>query len=315
MPAHPDLSDRDLADLVAYIRSVGADGGGNLQNRVARVAASAARAMRARGPRDRILRRLPSARPPKPLGRTDPMAPKLNHTIVAARDRKRSALFLTEVLGLEAPFLLGPFAVVNVGDELSLDFMDESGEIAPQHYAFLVTESEFDAIFARIRERRLDYWADPHRTKRGRVNEWDDGRGVYFEDPGRPSARDPHAPVRKRGNLRRAPASARGGEARARRRVGRGGRGAPRGRRKRAGTRRGPEAGRRRDAGRVTRSDRVTPAGRSSHGRGGRARGSFAATRARSHRARAAPPRSPPRPSRASPSPCRAARPPDAGTG
>ena len=158
------------------------------------------------------------------------MAPKLNHTIVAARDRKRSALFMAEILGLEAPFLLGPFAVVNVGDELSLDFMDESGEIAPQHYAFLVTESEFDAIFARIRERRLDYWADPHRTKRGRVNEWDDGRGVYFEDPDghlleiltRPygsagtSAEHPHPLVAEK--LERAAAS--GGAAEARRAAG-----------------------------------------------------------------------------------------------
>ena len=111
------------------------------------------------------------------------MTVRLNHTIVSARDHTKSALFLTELLGLEPPFLLGPFAVVKVGDELTLDFMESEGDVVPQHYAFLVSESEFDEIFARIRERGLAYWADPYRTKRGETNRWDDGRGVYFEDP------------------------------------------------------------------------------------------------------------------------------------
>jgi catechol 2,3-dioxygenase-like lactoylglutathione lyase family enzyme len=111
------------------------------------------------------------------------MAVKLNHTIVAARDRKASALFLSQLLGLAPPVLLGPFALVTVGDELTLDFIDSSDEIKPQHYAFLVSETEFDQIFARIEERRLPYWADPHQKKRDQINHWDDGRGVYFEDP------------------------------------------------------------------------------------------------------------------------------------
>jgi catechol 2,3-dioxygenase-like lactoylglutathione lyase family enzyme len=111
------------------------------------------------------------------------MTVKLNHTIVAAHDRKRSALFLCDVLGLEPPVLLGPFAVVSVGDQLTLDFMETEGEIHPQHYAFLVSEREFDEIFERIRKRELPFWADPFRTQRDRINHWDDGRGVYFEDP------------------------------------------------------------------------------------------------------------------------------------
>ena len=111
------------------------------------------------------------------------MAVKLNHTIVASRDRKASALFLCEILDLAPPVLLGPFALVTVGDELTLDFMDAGEEIKSQHYAFLVSETEFDQIFARIEERRLPYWADPHKHKREQINHWDDGRGVYFEDP------------------------------------------------------------------------------------------------------------------------------------
>ena len=110
------------------------------------------------------------------------MAVRLNHTIVAARDAGATARFVAEILGLSVPVQVDPFTLVQVGDT-SLDFMDSSDEIASQHYAFLVNEDEFDAIFARIRERGLTYWADPHRQERGRINEWDGGRGVYFDDP------------------------------------------------------------------------------------------------------------------------------------
>lgn len=111
------------------------------------------------------------------------MTVKLNHTIVAARDKKKSALFMSEILGLDPPQLLGPFALVTVGDELTLDFIEGGDEIVSQHYAFLVSETEFDEIFARIKNRGLAYWADPSRNKPGETNRWDDGRGVYFKDP------------------------------------------------------------------------------------------------------------------------------------
>ncbi|HEY6483554.1 MAG TPA: VOC family protein [Steroidobacteraceae bacterium] len=111
------------------------------------------------------------------------MSPKLNHTIVAARDRKASALFLSEILGLEIPRVFGPFVLVKVGDELTLDFIETQDQIKPQHYAFLVSETEFEQIFARLQARQLPYWADPYRSKRDQINHWDDGRGVYFEDP------------------------------------------------------------------------------------------------------------------------------------
>jgi catechol 2,3-dioxygenase-like lactoylglutathione lyase family enzyme len=110
------------------------------------------------------------------------MTIRLNHTIVAAYDKEASAIFLAEILGLQPPSLLGPFAAVQV-DDTSLDYADTAGEITSQHYAFLVSEIEFDQIFARVRERHLTYWADPFRRKRDQINGWDDGRGVYFEDP------------------------------------------------------------------------------------------------------------------------------------
>jgi len=111
------------------------------------------------------------------------MAIRLNHTIVAAQERDSSAMFLTEILGLPAPALVGPFAVVRVSDDTSLDYIAADGEITSQHYAFLVDEIEFDQIFDRIRERGLTYWADPGRRERDQINTWDGGRGVYFDDP------------------------------------------------------------------------------------------------------------------------------------
>lgn len=111
------------------------------------------------------------------------MTARLNHTIVAARDRDRSAVFLAEMLNLSAPMKLGHFAAVTVGDRLTLDYVEARGEVVPQHYAFLVDEAEFDEIFGRIKERGLKYWADPSRREAGKINHWDDGRGLYFDDP------------------------------------------------------------------------------------------------------------------------------------
>ena len=111
------------------------------------------------------------------------MAIKLDHTIVAARDKHESAAFLAEILGLPAPVPFGPFLGVRMDNGVTLDFLDSEEEIVAQHYAFLIGESEFDAIFARIRERVLDYWADPFHHQPGAINTNDGGRGVYWNDP------------------------------------------------------------------------------------------------------------------------------------
>ena len=110
------------------------------------------------------------------------MAVTLNHTIIHARDKEETARFLTETLGLRPHKTMGPFAVVQVG-ETSLDLIETDGDIASQHFAFLVSEAEFDEIFSRIRKQGLSYWADPARRQPGEINRWDDGRGVYFTDP------------------------------------------------------------------------------------------------------------------------------------
>ncbi len=111
------------------------------------------------------------------------MSVQLNHTIVGCRDKKVSAKFLADVLGLPAPSRFGPFLVVEAANGVSLDYHDTDGNIAPQHYAFLISEDEFDEIFGRVRERGLEYWADPAQSQAGRINRNDGGRGVYFQDP------------------------------------------------------------------------------------------------------------------------------------
>ena len=111
------------------------------------------------------------------------MSVELNHTIVAAHDKQASAQFLANVLGLEVESQFGPFIPVQVPNGVTLDYLETSDEITPQHYAFLVSEDDFDAIFARIRSAGLPYWADPHHERPGEINHRDGGRGTYFDDP------------------------------------------------------------------------------------------------------------------------------------
>jgi extradiol dioxygenase family protein len=110
------------------------------------------------------------------------MAITLNHTIVHAHDSAATARFLCEVLGLAPARQLAHFTVVQVGPT-SLDLLQTDEKIASRHFAFLVSEAEFDLIFDRLRERGIRYWADPFHREPDRINRWDDGRGLYFDDP------------------------------------------------------------------------------------------------------------------------------------
>ncbi|PZT74841.1 MULTISPECIES: VOC family protein [unclassified Streptomyces] len=118
------------------------------------------------------------------------MAVRLNHTILTALDRDATAAFLSDILGLPAPRPYGPFLVLQLSNEVSLDILAAAdalsgpvSEITSQHYAFLVDEEEFDAIFGRVRDRGLAYWADPFKRHPGRIGGWAGGRNVYFDDP------------------------------------------------------------------------------------------------------------------------------------
>jgi catechol 2,3-dioxygenase-like lactoylglutathione lyase family enzyme len=111
------------------------------------------------------------------------MSVQLNHTIVWCRDKQASAAFLTDLFGLPPATRFGPMLVVPLDNGISLDFYEAEGEISSQHYAFLIGEDDFDQVFARIRERGGQYWADPGKHRSGEINHNDGGRGVYFDDP------------------------------------------------------------------------------------------------------------------------------------
>lgn len=111
------------------------------------------------------------------------MAVELNHTIVHARDKVASARFYAEILGLGEPKAMWHFMVLRLANGVSLDFMETDEEIQPQHYAFLVSEAELDAILGRVKQAGIAYYPGPAKREAGQINHLFGGRGFYFEDP------------------------------------------------------------------------------------------------------------------------------------
>ena len=110
------------------------------------------------------------------------MAIELDHTIVPAHDKETSARFFAQIFGLRYAGSTGHFAPVRVNDTLTLDFAD-SQNVALHHYAFKVSEEEFEAIFARIRNEGMVYGSGPDSREDLQINHRGGGRGVYFCDP------------------------------------------------------------------------------------------------------------------------------------
>jgi catechol 2,3-dioxygenase-like lactoylglutathione lyase family enzyme len=111
------------------------------------------------------------------------MPVQLNHTIVHARNKQEAVTFFREILALPEPVPSGPFLSVQLSNDVTLDFADYLDSATAQHYAFLVTEAEFDEILGRLLDRGLTYYADPMRQRAGEYNTDDGGRGLYWEDP------------------------------------------------------------------------------------------------------------------------------------
>ncbi|MEV5243278.1 VOC family protein [Streptomyces cinnamoneus] len=114
------------------------------------------------------------------------MAHELNHVIVHCKDRRESATFVSELLGCEPPVDVLRFSQLKTSNGVDIDFADfvvKPEDLNGSHLAFLISEEEFDATYARITERGLQHWADPFRTTEG-INRNDGGRGVYVWDPG-----------------------------------------------------------------------------------------------------------------------------------
>lgn len=111
------------------------------------------------------------------------MSIEFNHTIINVYDKQKSATFITEILGLPEPKPFLHFLVVPTSNNVSLDFCNSTEKVEPQHYAFLVSDNEFDEIFKRIINKSVIYWADPGKQHPNEINHHFGGRGFYFEEP------------------------------------------------------------------------------------------------------------------------------------
>lgn len=105
----------------------------------------------------------------------------LNHTIVPARDKEAAARLFAGLFGLAYAGPMHGFAAVKVNDGLTLLF-DDAETVEPNHYAFHVSDVEFDAILGRVRAAGLAFGSAPGAPDDGRLNAWGGGRGVYFRD-------------------------------------------------------------------------------------------------------------------------------------
>ena len=121
-----------------------------------------------------------AARPPI---RETTISATFNHTIIAATDRQDSAAFYRDLLELAEAPSWGPFTNVLMADGVLLQFAEPPVEIQMQHYAFLVDDELFDRACGKLRDRGVEHWADPQRTRPGETNTEHGGRGVYFLDP------------------------------------------------------------------------------------------------------------------------------------
>ena len=111
------------------------------------------------------------------------MTIELNHTIVPSRDKEESVRFYERMFGFKYEGSMGHFAPIKIPSQsLTLDF-DNRESFQPGHYAFKVSEEEFDEIFGRIVEADLAYGSEPWTPENGELNHWNGGRGVYFRDP------------------------------------------------------------------------------------------------------------------------------------
>jgi len=106
----------------------------------------------------------------------------LNHTIIPSYDNVESAKFYERIFGFVFVKEWGHFAVVKANSTLTLDFMNKDN-FTTNHYAFKVSETQFDKIFERIKLEKIQFGSGPYSADDGAINHDYDGRGVYFEDP------------------------------------------------------------------------------------------------------------------------------------
>lgn len=109
------------------------------------------------------------------------MTIQLDHTIVPSRDKEAAAQFFARIFGLRYDGPVSHFAPVQVNESLTLDF-DNADDFNRHHYAFKVSEAEFDAIFGRIKAEEIIYGSGPRSADDMQINRRNNGRGLYFRD-------------------------------------------------------------------------------------------------------------------------------------
>jgi catechol 2,3-dioxygenase-like lactoylglutathione lyase family enzyme len=111
------------------------------------------------------------------------MTIQLDHTIVPSRDKKAAARFFADIFGLTVTPGGGYFAQVRINETLTFDFAEDPDPPEGLHYAFHITDAEFDAILARVKAKGLAFGSEPDNPANGRLNRRRGGRGFYFKDP------------------------------------------------------------------------------------------------------------------------------------
>jgi len=110
------------------------------------------------------------------------MSITLNHTIVPARDKEAAARQFAQLFGLPYQGVGEHFAPVKINETLTFLFDDDT-TFESHHYAFHVSDSEFDSIFHRVQQAGLAHGSTPWSTDDGKLNAWGGGKGVYFRVP------------------------------------------------------------------------------------------------------------------------------------
>jgi len=114
--------------------------------------------------------------------RLDGMTIVLNHAIIATTDKQVSAKFFADLMGVGGPEPFGPFAAVQVNEDLTFDF-DDRNEVSPGHYAFLVDDKTFDRALQHVSNAGIDFGSGPGDGWNHQINHLGGGRGVYIRDP------------------------------------------------------------------------------------------------------------------------------------
>lgn len=115
--------------------------------------------------------------------------PQLDHMILNVNDRPKSVEFYTQVMGFKHEGERDPFCLIRVSQDLLIQ-LAPFGTRGGEHLAFRTSASEFEQIFQRVRERKLEYGDKFDQVGNMRGPGDADGsagtwKAVYFFDPNR----------------------------------------------------------------------------------------------------------------------------------